>query len=72
MEKKLRKVKLEVERYRAELEEEERKETQRKDQKRRKEAKEKHWGMMKWVVSFIEQNKEEWDRRRREELLTSV
>ena len=68
LEKKLRKVELEVARYREELEEKERKETQRRNQKQKKEAKEKHWEMIKWIVSFIEQNKEEWDRRRREEI----
>ena len=51
------------------MEEKEQIEKNRADKKRRKEKKEKHWDMMKWVVAFIDENKEAWDQRRREETL---
>ena len=50
------------------MEEKEREKKQKEDRKRRKEAKEKHWDMMKWVVGFIDANKDEWNRRRMEEI----
>ena len=68
MERKLRRIEAEVERYHQELQTKELELKANKDRKKRKEQKEKQWEMMRWLVSYIETNKEAWEKRRQEEI----
>ena len=68
MERKLGKIEAEVERYHQELQAKELELKAKKDRKKRKEQKEKQWEMMRWLVSYIETNKEAWQKRRQEEI----
>ena len=67
LENKLRKIEQEIENYKKELEtikkEKERKETKINKKKKKQE----HWEMMKWLVQFIEENQEHWNRIRKEQ-----
>ena len=66
-EQKLERIEKEVERYQIEIarEKEEKEKKVKKIQK--KKDKEQHWAMMKWVVKFMEENKEAWNKKRAEE-----
>ena len=44
-------------------------EKKKKERLARKKSNEKHFEMMKWVVKFIDENKSNWERRRKEEIL---
>ena len=48
-----------------ELEDEKRKKERRDAKKEKKKRKQAHWDMTKWVVQFIEENKDKWDRMRK-------
>ena len=65
---KLSKVEAEVKRYKAELEREEREKQEKRDRLGKKRKKEEHWRMMRWILTFIEENKEGLEKRRSEEL----
>ena len=63
LEKKLEKIEKEVEKYKVEVEKESREENLKK-----KREKEKHWEMMRWIVKFMEENREGWITRRASQL----
>ena len=60
----------EVRRYKNELEVEKRKKERSDAKKEKKRRKQAHWDMTKWVVQFIEENKEKWDRMRKQKRKT--
>ena len=62
LEEKLAKIEKEVERYNDEMRKIEEDKEKKKQQIKKKESKQKHWEMMKWVVRFIDENKDEWSR----------
>ena len=68
MEKKLEKIEKEVQAYMAEQEEKKRLEVEKQSRLERKRKKEQKYEMMKWIVMYIEKNKNEWGRRRKLEL----
>ena len=61
-EEKLKKIEREVEKYKVELENAKKEDAKRAAKLEKKKRKLAHWEMMKWVISFIEENKERWDR----------
>ena len=65
LEDKLQKVEAEIESYKKELEKIEAEKEKRENKLKKKERKLKHWEMMKWIVAFIDENKEEWDKIKR-------
>ena len=67
MEKQLRRIETEVDRYRRELVEKEEMESRNKERKTGRGMKERHWETMNWVVGFIEASKEELEQGRRDE-----
>ena len=67
LEDKLKKIEAEVAKYKEELERKEQELRERNTRLKKKEEKERHWAMLRWVASFIEENQENWEKRRREE-----
>ena len=57
---------MEVERYKEELETEKKEEYKKIVRLERNKRKQVHWEMLKWIVSFSEENKEKWDKIRSE------
>ena len=41
---------------------------EKRDRLGKKKKQEEHWKMMRWILTFIEENKEGWEKRRNEEL----
>ena len=64
-EEKLEKIEKEIDKYKKELEKAKEEETKKTEKIERKKRRQKHWDMMKWVVQFIDDNKERWDEMRR-------
>ena len=50
------------------LEEERRQETEAENRKKRRDEKKKRWEMLRWIVSYIEENKPKWNIRREKQL----
>ena len=69
LERELEKAEKELKAYQLGKEEEREKEEQRTRRKAKKWERERHWEMMRWIVSYIEENKlvwEEWEKIRQE------
>ena len=68
-EEKLEKIDLKVENYKTELENAKREEAKKAEKKEKKKRKQAHWDMMKWIVQFIDENKEKWDKIKKQKKL---
>ena len=68
-EEKLKKIDIEVENYKTELENAKKEEAKKAEKKEKKRRKQSHWDMMKWIVQFIDENKEKWDRIKKQKKL---
>ena len=54
--------------YRIETEKRKEEEDARLERKKKQAEKAKRWEMLRWIVSYIEDNKKRWEKRREEEL----
>ena len=54
--------------YKGEFEKREQEKKVKQERLNKKEKKERHWAMLRWVTTFIEENQDNWERRRREQL----
>ena len=54
--------------HRREVERRKAEEDELKERKQRQAEKSKRWEMLRWIVSFIEEKKPEWERRRKDQL----
>ena len=68
LEMKLARIEKETDKYKKELEEEEKRNKEKSDRLVKKRKKEEHWEMLRWVVAFIDEQKENWEETRREKL----
>ena len=59
--RKLETIEDEVKRYEEELKIERELARTKKEKLEKKKRKEKHWEMLRWIVSFIEENKGQWE-----------
>ena len=62
LDKKLKKIEEEISKYKEELERIRTEKIKNEERKARKKKKQEHWAMMKWIVNFIDENKENWER----------
>ena len=67
-EKRLEMIERELRNHQQELEEERRQETEAENRKKRRDEKKKRWEMLRWIVSYIEENKPKWNIRREKQL----
>ena len=67
-EDRLKRIEEEVIKHKKKLEDRKKEENERIERKIRQEEKKKRWEMLRWIVSYIEEKKPEWDRRRIEQV----
>ena len=61
LEKKLKRIEEEVSKYKEEMKTKETEEKTRRERLEKKKQKEKHWEMLRWVVNFIDENRNHWE-----------
>ena len=61
LENKLKRIETEVTRYEEELTQQREVAKTKKEKLERKRRKEQHWEMLKWIVAFIDENKDQWE-----------
>ena len=66
LEDKLDRIETEVKNYEEELEQKKHQEKIKEDRLARKRKLERHWEMLRWIVSFLDENEDKWSEMRRE------
>ena len=66
--KRLDRIEAAIRKHKAEQEELKRREEETKERKKRQAAKKKSWEMLRWIVTYIEEKRPDWERRRKEEI----
>ena len=67
-ENRLKRIEEELLNHKKELEMKRKEEDARRERKTKQAEKTRRWEMLRWIVQFIEENKENWERRRTSEL----